>query len=288
LARESYLQYRDHPDERSAAEMRQGLARSVQYEGLLRFRIGEWNHSLQFLDWAEQKYRDGRNYRRTAKLLNIKARIYRDRNEEGDIRRAREALNEALRILGEVGDKYATAESYLTYMILEYQEYRENRSQGHRQAEEHLKKAQEWYEKGAKIAHENSYILLQAVYEGMLGNVLFDQLMEENRRDGEFRLEPAFDRYLEECWWGAHFEKRRFFRSLDLLIQRLSLLNASEIRHYIRYIRQKWEQLARGGRLPSQDGSKGDRENLVLAAEYVTDMQNFCDLVEEFSEDIAS
>jgi hypothetical protein len=102
------------------------------------------------------------------------------------------------------------------------------------------------------------------------------------------RLEPAFDRYLEECRWGAHFEKRRFFRSLDLLMQRFSLLSSDEIRYYVGYMRQKWEQYAQEGKLPGQGEDWPEGELPAVTSEYLDDMRDFCNLVEDFSEYIAS
>jgi hypothetical protein len=171
-------------------------------------------------------------------------------------------------------------------MILEYQESRKQEDKETRL--KYLKEAEKWYQKGADFAHANRYTLLRAVYEGVLGNVLFDRLQLEAREGEKIKLEPAFDRYLEECRWGAHFEKRRFFRSLDLLMQRFSLLNSDEIRYYIGYIRQKWEEYAQEGKLPGQDGKEQKGEFSALTSEYLDDMRNFCDLVEEFSEYIAS
>jgi len=286
LARETYLRYRDCSDRAVASEMCEGLARSVQYEGFMRFRIADLGQALAFLNWAEEEYRKMGNDRRVSKVLNLKARIYRDRDAEGDNNRAHESLEEALRLLKEVGDKYTIAECYLTYMILEYQE---SRKQEHTEKRlQYLKKAQSWYQKGAPIAHANGYTLLRAVYEGVLGNVLFDRLILEAREGEKARLEQAFDRYVEECRWGAHFEKRRFFRSLDLLMQRLSLLSSDEIRYYTGYVRHKWEQYAEEGKLPGQDGNKREGDLSALTTEYVSDMQDFCDLVEDFSEYIAT
>jgi len=280
LAREAYLEYRTHPDQAFASEMRQGLARAAQYEGMTRLRIGELNEALVFVEWAEQEFRDMENYRRVAKALNLKARIHRDRDAQGDIEKAQEALDEALRLVGEIGDKYTTAECYLTYMILAYQE-----SQKQGQVEERLRYLREtegWYRKGAEIAHDNNYTLLQSVYEGVLGNVFFDRARLEARTGEKTKLEPAFDQYLEECRWGAHVDKRRFFRSLDLLMRRLSLLSSDEIRYYVEYMRQEWTRYAQEGKLPGQGSAS------TLTSEYIRDMQHFCDLVEDFSEYIAS
>lgn len=286
LAREIYLKYRDHPEQSFASEMREGLARSVQYEGFMRFRIGDLEQALAFLDWAEQEYREMENYRRVSKVLNLKARIHRDRDIEGDTEEARVALKEALQLVEEVADKYTIAECYLTYMILEYQESRKQQDRDKRL--KYLSEAERWYRQGAQIVHQNEYTLLQAVYEGMLGNTLFDRLRLQARAGEKADLIPAFDRYLEECRWGAHFEKRRFFRSLDLLMQRLSLLNSDQIRYYIGYMRQKWDQYKREGKLPGQDGRGQESGLSAITSEYIDDMHNFCDLVEEFSEYIAS
>jgi tetratricopeptide (TPR) repeat protein len=282
-ARETYLEHRSHKDPAVAREMREGLARSVQYEGFMRFRIGEFDQALEFLDWAEREYREIGNTRRVAKVLNLKARIYRDRNAEGDIERAREILKEALELVLEVGDNYTIAECYLTYIILEYQESREFGDKVERL--KYLKRAEAWYQEGAKYAHENGYALLQAVYEGIKGNILFDRLMLETGKGEEVDLRPVFDQYLEECRWDAHFEERRFFRSLDLLMPRLSNLTSDEIRYYNNYILENWEQYAEEGKLPGQ-GQEGKYSE--IAAEYVNHMRRFCQLVEDFSEYIAT
>jgi tetratricopeptide (TPR) repeat protein len=281
-ARESYLEHRDHKDLTVASEMREGLARSVQYEGFMRFRIGEFDQALEFLEWAEEEYRAMGNDRRVSKALNLKARIYRDRNDEGDIDRARKALDEALELVLAVGDNYTIAECYLTYMILEYQESRE--PEGSNERIKYFDKAEEWYEAGAEYAHENGYALLQSVYEGIRGNILFDRVMIEASQGKEVDLRLAFDQFLEECRWDVHFEERRFFRSLDLLMQRLSGLTSDEIRHYNDYLLRDWKRRAQKGELPgeAQDGQYSD-----IAAEYVGHMERFCQLVEDFSEYIA-
>jgi tetratricopeptide (TPR) repeat protein len=282
-ARETYLEHRNHKNQAIAREMREGLARSVQYEGFMRFRIGEFDQALEFLDWAESEYRDMGNVRRVSKVLNWKARIYRDRSAEGDIEEARKALEEALKLVLEVKDKYTIAECYLTYMILEYDESRkvENESEKFKYFEE----AEKWYQIGAKYAHDNDYALLQAVYEGVCGNVLFDRLMLEAGQEKEVDLRPAFDQYLEECRWDTHFEERRFFRSLDLVMPRLSNLSSDEIRYYNRYILEKWEQYAEEDKLVGrmQEGQRSE-----IAVEYVNHMRRFCQLVEDFSEYIAT
>ena len=278
LAREEYLAHLNHEDLGVAREMREGLARSVQYEGFMRFRIGDLQQALAFVDWAEAEYRDMKNWRRVAKALNLKARIYRDRDDEGDVEAAHVAVEEALQHLDRIKDKYAIAECYLTFMILEYQESRREQK-ANQERFDYLDKAETWYRTGVQITRDNNYTLLLAVYEGVLGNVLFDRLRLEARGGEQVRLEPAFDQFLEECRWGAHFEKRRFFRSLDLLMQRLSLLNSDEVRYYVGYMRDKWAEYDQEGKLPSQAGA---------TSEYVDDMRNFCDLVEEFSEYIAS
>jgi len=266
-----------------AHEMREGLARSVQYEGFMRFRIGEFDQALEFLNWAEGEYRETGNVRRVSKVLNLKARIYRDRDDEGDIEKARQALEEALKIALEVVDNYTIAECYLTFMILEYQESRklEDRTERLR----YLERAEGWYQEGAKYAHDRSYALLQAVYEGMRGNVVFDRLILESGEGKEVDLRPAFDQYLEECRWDAFFEERRFFRSLDLLMPRLSNLTSDEIRHYNKYILENWERYAEEGKLPGQGQ---ERQYSEVAAEYVSHMQRFCQLVEDFSEYIGT
>jgi len=287
-AREVYLKHRQHPDPTIASEMREGLARLMHYEGTIRFLIGEWDQALAFLDWAEAEFRDMGNDRRIAKTLNLKARIYRDRDSEGDDQRAHEALEEGLKLAREMGDKYTTAECCLTYTILEYQESRKEKEKDRRL--QHLKAAEKWYQEGTRITRANHYRLLQSVYEGVMGNVQFDQLRIMAQAGEKVNLEPAFDRYAEECRWGAYLEKRRFYRSLDLLTQRFSLLSSDEIRYYAGYMWQKWEQYARAGQLPGQDEDEhGKEEELpALAAEYLADMRSFCDLVEDFSEYIAS
>jgi len=282
-ARETYLGYRNHKNAAIASEMRQGLARSVQYEGFMRFRVGEFDQALEFLDWAEREYREMGNIRRVSKALNLKARIYRDRDDEGDIERAGEALKEALELVLKVGDNYTIAECYLTYMISEYQESRKLEDKAERL--KYLERAEAWYQEGARYAHDNGYALLQAVYEGMRGNVLFDRTMMEASEGKELDLRPAFDQYLEECRWDAHFEERRFFRSLDFLMQRLSSLTSDEIRYYSRYMLENWEQYAKEGKLPGE-GQEGQCSE--IAAEYVDHMRSFCQLVEDFSEYIAT
>jgi hypothetical protein len=283
LAREAYLQHRNHRNADIAKEMREGLARSVQYEGFMRFRIGEFDSALQFLDWAEQEYRTMGNERRVSKVLNLKARIYRDRDTPGDTEAAHQALEEALALVLEVGDNYTIAECYLTGMILEYQESRKIEDRAERLA--YLDKAEEWYRKGAGYAHDNGYALLQAVFEGVRGNVLFDRAKLESGAGGEPDLEPAFDQYLEECRWDAYYEERRFFRSLDLLMQRLSTLNGDQIRRYNRYVRDNWVRYAEEGKLPGESSGGAYSET---ATEYVSHMNRFCQLVEDFSEYIAT
>jgi tetratricopeptide (TPR) repeat protein len=278
-AREAYLDHRNHEDPAIAREMREGLARSVQYEGVMRFRIGEFDQALEFLEWAEKEYREMGNMRRVSKALNLKARIYRDRDDEGDVEKARQALKEALELVLKVGDNYTIAECYLTHMILEYQESLGQTDKAKRL--EYLERAETWYQKGAQYAHANRYALLQAVYEGMRGNVLFDRLVLEAGEGEDAKLEPAFDQYLEECRWDAYFEERRFFRSLDLLMQRLSNLTSDEIRYYKRYMLENWERYAEEGKLP---GQMQDGQYSEIAEEYVNHMREFCKLVEDFSE----
>ncbi len=283
FAREAYLRHRNHRNADIAREMREGLARSVQYEGFMRFRIGEFDSALQFLDWAEQEYRTMGNERRVAKVLNLKARIYRDRDAEGDIEAAHQALEEALELGLGVGDNYTIAECYLTGMILEYQESCKAEDQAQRLA--YLEGAEEWYHKGAGYAHDNGYALLQAVFEGVRGNILFDRAKLKAGAGGEPDLEPAFDQYLEECRWDAYYEERRFFRSLDLLMQRLSTLNGDQIRRYNRYIRENWVRCADEGKLPGESSGGAYSETAI---EYVSHMNRFCHLVEDFSEYIAT
>lgn len=282
FARETYLEYRRHNDPAIALEMREGLARSVQYEGFMRFRIGEFDQALEFLEWAETEYRALRNMRRISKTLNLKARIYRDRYEPDDITRARQALEEALNLALGVKDEYAIAECYLTYMILEYQETMNARDVGEQM--QYLDAAERWYQAGAHHAHDNGYALLQAVFEGVMGNVIFDRATLRAGEKGQGDLRPAFDRFLEECRWDAHFEERRFFRSLDFLMQRLSTLNSDEVRYYNNYILEKWQSFVREGKLP---GEAPAGQYYGTAEEYISHMQRFCRLVEDFSEYIA-
>jgi hypothetical protein len=117
------------------------------------------------------------------------------------------------------------------------------------------------------------------------GNVLFDRAGLEAGPGGEPVLEPAFDQYLEECRWDAYFEERRFFRSLDLLMQRLSTLNGDQIRRYNRYVRDNWARYAKEGKLPGESSGGAYSET---ATEYVSHMNRFCQLVEDFSEYIAT
>ena len=285
-AREAYLKHSVDENGAVAAEMCEGLARSMQYEGFMRFRVGEFDQAIKFLDWAEGEYRDIRNSRRIAKVLNLKARIYRDRDEPGDTDQARRFVEEALKILKEEKeedqDRYAIAECYLTHMILEYEESRKRQTAAGRLAS--LAEAEQWYLAGARFAHENGYALLQAVYEGVLGNILFDRLGVEAGDGAAVDLKPAFNRYLEECRWDSHFEKRRFFRSLDLLMQRLSTLSRDEISYYNEYLNNTWKEFADAGKLPGREGS-GQRS--AETEEYVRHMEDFCRRVEEFSEYIA-
>jgi tetratricopeptide (TPR) repeat protein len=281
-ALDTYIEYRNHKDPAVATEMQEGLARSVHYEGFVHFRIGEFDQALWFLNWAERAYRKMGDIRRVSMVLNLKARIYRDRDKEGDIERAREALEKALDLVLQVGDNYATAECYLTYMNVEYQESRKRTDPAEQLF--YLEKAEGWYREGAHYAHDNGYALLQSVYEGMRGNVLFDRAIVE-AGEGEVDLRPAFDQYLEELRWDTHYEVRRFFRSLDLLMQRLSPLTSDDIRYYSRYLLENWEQYAKEGKLP---GEEQERQYSVSAEQYVKHMRTFCQRVEDFSEYIAS
>jgi hypothetical protein len=65
-------------------------------------------------------------------------------------------------------------------------------------------------------------------------------------------------------------------------MRRLSLLSSDEIRYYVEYMRQEWTRYAQEGKLPGQGSAS------TLTSEYIRDMQHFCDLVEDFSEYIAS
>lgn len=287
-ALKAYVEYREHPDEKIRSEMQEGLARAVQYEGFMRFRIREFDQALKFLDWAEAEYRRMDNRRRVVKVLNIKARIYHDRNEPGDLERARQALAESLEILAELKkkgiiDHYAEAECYLTHMILEYQQ--NSRSTDPAQRKACLEKVEEWYRKGVHIAHDNRYTLLQAVYEGVLGNVLFDRAMLSAKAGREANIRPAFDQYLKECYYDSFYEKRRFFRSLDFLMRRLSRLSSEEIKDYAKYIREQWLKLARDGLQATLDSVEQTQGG--VRAEYIEEMNDFCNLVEDFSEYIA-
>jgi len=285
-ALEIYIKYHAHPDAQVAAEMRDGLIRSVQYEGVMRFRIREFDQALAFLDWAEAQYRQQKNLRRVLSVLDLKARIYRDQAKPGSIDRAHEALAESLTILNKLAqdelgvDKYAQAECYLTYLILEYQESQSIQDKVERM--DHLAKAESWYHRGVEIAKDNAYVLLRAVYEGIFGNILFDRLLLQAGVDERPDLKPAFDQYLEECFWDTRFEKRRFFRSLDFLVRRLSELTSDEIRHYVGYMRERWQAYENEGRfkLTSFYANSGE-------AEYMAEMKYFCSLMEEFSEYIA-
>ncbi|MBN2145922.1 MAG: hypothetical protein JW726_00985 [Anaerolineales bacterium] len=273
-----YTAYHNYSDPRIAREMREGLARAVQYEGFMRFRIREYDQALDFLDWAEAEYRRIGNQRRILKVLNIKARIYRDRSENGDAQRARSALKESLEILAKMKEKdqYAEAETYLTHMILEYQEDQDSDNSQQRLA--HLEIAEQWYQKAIAIANSNHYVLLQAVCEGVLGNILFDKARLQTRKGQKPDLRPAFDQYLIECYFDTFFERRRFFRSLDFLMRRLGRLSSDEIRDYIDYIYTRWQDFAAHGVYSSGE---------PVSAEYLDDMNQFCKLVEGFSEYIA-
>ena len=169
-------------------------------------------------------------------------------------------------------------------MILDYEESRKPEDQTERLA--YLSKADDWYEQGAVYAHDNGYALLQSVFEGIRGNIRFDRAMLQVDQGKELDLVPAFDQFLEECLWDAHYEERHFFRSLDLLMQRMSRLSSDDIRHYSRYLRENWEQRARAGKLPGE--AKAAQPYSKTAATYVSHMERFCQLVEDFSEYIAT
>jgi len=286
-ALEMYIKHREDP------EMYEGLVRSVQYEGFMRFRIREFDQALTFLEWAEAEYRKMNNQRRVLKVLIIKARVLRDRNNEGDIAAARLALDEAQQIIQAMPnsphgvDKYAEAECYLTLMILEYQEHSAAQDPAERLA--HLDAAEKWYTKGMEIALQNQYILLLAVFEGVEGNILFDRLTLLARGRKKPDLEPAFTHYLEECRWDTYYEKRRFFRSLDLLMRRLSVMSSDEVLHYVDFLRARWIELDHQQKLPrlASNGPADSSAQAGAHSEYLVDMDYFCNLMEEFSEYIA-